>query len=75
MNEEEEGEGNEDQIKEVKEDAVVKSVEFRLWRGLSKSNQNVLDLLCELVALASSNEDDQEYEDVEGEDEETKQSS
>lgn len=47
-------------------------MEFRLWKALSKANINTLELLCEIVALASSDEDDQEFEDVD-EEEESKQ--
>lgn len=43
---------NEEELKEVKEDAVVKSVEYRLWKSLAKANQSVIDLMCEIVALA-----------------------
>lgn len=56
---------NEEELKEVKEDAVVSSAEFRQWKGLSRSNQIVLELICELVALSSSDTEDNEFEDVE----------
>ncbi len=66
---EDDEEGNEEvekeeELKEVKEDAVVTSSEFRQWKILAKSNQNVLDLLCEIMALAASDDNDDEFEEV-----------
>jgi hypothetical protein len=43
---------NEEHLTEVKEDAVVSSAEFRQWKCLSRANHTVLELLCELIALA-----------------------
>lgn len=41
-----------------------------MWRSLAKANKSILDLLCEVVALASSEEEDQDYEEVEDDDNE-----
>jgi len=60
-------EEKEEDLKEVKEDAVVSSSEFRQWKCLSKATHGALELLCELVALASS--EDEEFEEVSDEEE------
>ncbi|CDW75365.1 UNKNOWN [Stylonychia lemnae] len=64
LDEVEEEDDNEAELKEVKEDNVVKSVEYRLWKSLARSNQSVLDLLCEIIALSSSDQDDDEFEEI-----------
>lgn len=66
---EQELENNEEELKEAKEDAVIKSAEFRMWRSLAKANQSILDLLCEVVALASSDDEDDDFEEVDEEEE------
>jgi len=64
----EEEDDNEAELKEVKEDNVIKSVEYRLWKSLAKSNQSVLDILCELIALSSNELDDDEFEEIDDDD-------
>lgn len=57
---------NEEELKEVKEDAIVSSSEFRQWKALSKANAILQELLSEIVALASSDSDeDEDYEEIE----------
>ena len=75
-NEDEDPENEDDgeELKEEQEDAIVKSIEYRVWKSLAKANKSVIDLLCEIVALASSEEEDQDFEEVDDE-EETKNSS
>jgi len=41
----EEGDEGEGELKEVKEDAVVGSAEFRHWRSLCKANSIAMELL------------------------------
>lgn len=58
----------EEEIKEVKEDSVASSVEFRHWRILSKANSCILEILNDIVQLASVDEEE-EYEEIEGDEE------
>lgn len=57
-------ENGEEEEEEVKEDKVASSTEFRHWKVHAKATKNVLDLLCEIIALASPNEEDDEFEDI-----------
>ena len=51
---------------DMKEDKVASSQEFRHWRTLSKANSCVLEIVNEIVQLASVNEEE-EYEEIEDE--------
>jgi len=54
----------EQEEEELKEDKVATSTEFRHWKVHAKATKNVLDLLCEVFALASSYDKDDDFEEV-----------
>ena len=48
----------------VVEDKETTSTEYRQWKTLARANHTALELLCELVALAS-NDEDEDFEEME----------
>lgn len=58
----------EEQQADGKEDAVTSTLEFRKWRNMSKAYASVISLLNDMVQYASTSadEDEEEYEEVDG---------
>ncbi len=57
-------EEKEDELQDVPEDKIVTSAEFRQWHCLAKATYGALNLICEIVALAASDEDE-DFEEME----------
>ena len=54
---------DEEEVKDVKADAVSLSVEFRHWRIMAKANASFLQVVDDIVSLLQTDDED-DYEEI-----------